>query len=602
MTFLELSAFVRPCLESGRRQLLYKIQKRLLYCMRISFIFLLLFFCCAQLLSARDASGQDINKVFISLELKDESLLSALDKIQRLTPFTFAYNKREVKRIHNLTLPGSNRSVNTILAILLLNTDLRYEQVGSTVVISPARQEPSPPAVDEGAREDHSAREADNAPKSKPITGAVTNEHGDPISGVSVTIHGSSTGTTTDAGGRFKLTIPDEGATLDFSSVGYAKQSVTTGTQTVFNIVMVENIKGLNDVIVIGYGTVKKSDLTGAVVSLKGDQLLDRPVPNVSQALEGKVAGVDVSINSNAPGQPAKVRVRGIGSINSSLDPLYVVDGVSGVDINTINPHEIASLEVLKDASSTAIYGARGANGVIMVTTKRGVRTNTRVTYDGNVNRAELYRHVPTLNSEQFLQVYNQAFVNATQFDPLGGTWAPPLALNHINFPKLFDNNDKPLYNTNWEKETYKPAYSYDNFINIQGGGDKSLFSASLGYLDQNGIMTQSWYKRYSGKFTLENDVNNWLKFGGNLSVIQSTQRLVSDANGALNVPRAVTEEVPIVPVKYPDGTWAGNNDIAGLEGAPNPVHTATDRYTHPSDKRTRFQKRFRRIPEPAEE
>src|SRR5258708_4573495 len=270
MTFLELSAFVRPCLESGRRQLLYKIQKRLLYCMRISFIFLLLFFCCAQLLSARDASGQDINKVFISLELKDESLLSALDKIQRLTPFTFAYNKREVKRIHNLTLPGSNRSVNTILAILLLNTDLRYEQAGSTVVISPARQAPSPPAVDQRAREEHSAREADNAPKSKPITGAGTNENGSPLSGVSVTIHGSSTGTTTDAGGRFKLTIPDEGATLDFSSVGYAKQSVTTGTQTVFNIVMVENIKGLNDVIVIGYGTVKKSDLPGAVVSLKG--------------------------------------------------------------------------------------------------------------------------------------------------------------------------------------------------------------------------------------------------------------------------------------------------------------------------------------------
>src|SRR5262249_23978432 len=159
-----------------------------------------------------------------------------------------------------------------------------------------------------------------------------------------------------------------------------------------------------------------KSDLTGAVASLKGDQLLDRPVPNISQALEGKVAGVDVNINSNAPGQPAKVRVRGIGSINSSLDPLYVVDGVAGVDINAINPHEIASMDVLKDASSTAIYGSRSANGVIMVTTKHGIRGNTRVTYDGNVNRSELYRHVKTLNSDQFIQVYNQAFANATNF------------------------------------------------------------------------------------------------------------------------------------------------------------------------------------------
>lgn len=580
MTFLQLSAFVRPSLETGRRQLLYKIQKRLLYCMRISFIFLVLFLSCAQLLCARDASGQDINKVFISLELKDESLLSALDKIQRLTPFNFAYNKREVKRIHNLTMPGSNRSVNTTLSLLLFNTDLRYEQVGNTIVISPARQEAlAPPMAEELPKDDRPAKEADE-PKSKPVTGTVVNERGEPLSGVSVTVHGTSTGTTTDASGHFKLNVPDEGATLDFSSVGYEKKSVTTGTQTTFNITMTETVKGLNDIVVIGYGTAKKSDLTGAVASLKGDQLLDRPVPNVSQALEGKVAGVDVNINSNAPGQPAKVRVRGIGSINSSLDPLYVVDGVAGVDINTINPHEIASMDVLKDASSTAIYGSRAANGVIMVTTKHGMRGNTRVTYDGNVNRSELYRHVKTLNSDQFIQVYNQAFANATNFDPLGGTWAPPIALNHASLPKLFDNNNKPLYNTNWEKETYKPAYSYDNFVNIQGGSDKSLFSASLGYLDQHGIMVQSWYKRYSGKFTLETDVNNWLKFGGNLSVIKSVQRMVSDANGALNVPRAVSEEVALVPVKYPDGTWAGNNDIAGLEGAPNPVHTATDRYT----------------------
>jgi len=582
MTFLQLSAFVRPCPETGRRQLPYYTKKRLLYCMRISFIFLLLFFCSVQLLSARDAVGQDINKVFISLELKDESLLSALDKIQRLTSFTFAYNKREVKRIQNLTLSGSSRTVNTTMAILLTNTDLRYEQVGNTIVISPARPDPgSPqPSGEAAGKEDRTAAETADEPKSKPVTGTVTNERGEPIAGVSVTIHGTTTGTTTDPAGKFKLTIPDEGATLDFSSVGYQKQSITTGSQAVFNITLVENVKGLNEVVMIGYASIKKSDVTGAVVSLKGDQLVDRPVPNVTQALEGKVAGVDVSINSNAPGQPAKVRVRGIGSINSSLDPLYVVDGVSGVDINTINPHEIASIEVLKDASSTAIYGARGANGVIMVTTKRGVRGNTKVTYDGNVNRAENYRHLPTLNSNQFVQVYNQAFVNATNFDPLGGAWAPQAPLNHIAFPKLFDANDKPLYNTNWEKETYKPAYSYDNFVNIQGGSDKSLFSASLGYLDQNGIMVNSWFKRYSGRFTLENEVNNWLKFGGNLSVIQSTQRLVSDGNGGLNVPRAVTEEIPLLPVKYPDGTWADNFNIAGLEGAPNPVHTATNRYT----------------------
>jgi TonB-linked SusC/RagA family outer membrane protein len=550
--------------------------------MRISFFVILIFLCSIQLISARDVRGQDINKVYISLELKNEPLVTALEKIQKLTPFTFAYNKREIKRVANLNLAYSGRSVHAILEAILRHTQLQYEQVGNTIVISYRRDARPEPDAGPGGRLPSSI--ATTAPeievKVRTITGTVTSEKGDPIVGASVTVRGSAGGTTTDAEGKFKLTIPDEGATLRISSVGYETKSIVVGGQTEVTVVLKEVAAGLNDVVVIGYGTAKKSDLTGAVASLKGDQLVDRPVPNVSQALEGKVAGVDVMINSSAPGQAAKVRVRGIGSINSSLDPLYVVDGVTGVDINTINPHEIASIEVLKDASACAIYGARGANGIIMVTTKRGRKGDTRVTYDGNGNVAVLNRHLKTLNAQQFVDVYNLAYANGQKFDPLGGVWTPPQPLNHIALPKLFDANDKPLYNTNWEKEVYKPAFSNDHFINIQGGSDKSLFSASLGYLNQNGLMINSWFRRYSAKLTLDNEVNNWLKFGGYINVIQSTQRLVSDANGALNVPRMVTEEVPIVPIKYPDGSWAGNNDIAGLEGGPNPVHISQSRYT----------------------
>jgi TonB-linked SusC/RagA family outer membrane protein len=579
MTFSLLSAFEAPCLEPGRRKLLSQTKKRLLYCMRISFIIILISLCSVQLLSARDAHGQDISKVYIALELRDEPLISALEKIQQMTSFTFAYNKREIKRIHNLSLGSNVRSVHNILEALLLKTSLRYEQVGNTIVISSVRtrEEIKEPVA---AEESKALAEGRETVKARVVAGRVTNESGDGLAGVSVSLKGTSNGTTTDASGRFRLTVPDEGGTLEFSYVGYETKSVNTGSQESITVKLKETIRGLNDVVVIGYGTAKKSDLTGAVASLKGDQLMDRPVANVSQALEGKIAGVDVNINSNAPGQAAKVRVRGIGSINSSLDPLYVVDGVSGVDINTLNPHEIASLEVLKDASSTAIYGARGANGVIMVTTKRGRRGDSRVSYDGNVNSVVLARHLQTLNADQFVQIYNQSFANGQKYDPLGGVWTPPVALNHASLPKLFDANDKPLYNTNWEHEVYKPAVSHDHFINIQGGSDKSLFSASLGYLDQNGLMINSWFKRYSVKLTLDNEVNNWLKFGGNISLIQSTQRMVSDGNGSLNVPRMVTEEVPIVPIRYPDGSWAGNNDIAGLEGGPNPVHISQSRYS----------------------
>lgn len=544
--------------------------------MRISFIFLLIISFSIQLLSARDAHGQDMNKVVISLEVKDEPLLNALEKIQLKTAFTFAYNKREIKRIHNLTLVSGSISVYHILETLLVNTRLRYEQLGNTIIISSVRDR-SESAVDVNLPAIDPTKEEW---KDRPITGTVTNDKGDGLSGVSVTVRGSSLGTTTDAEGKFKLAVPDGNVVLEFSYVGYETKTVAVGAQTTVTVRLKESVTGLNDVVVIGYGTAKKSDLTGAVASLKGDQITDRPVPNVSQALEGKVPGVDVNVNSNAPGQPAKVRVRGIGSINSSLDPLYVVDGVSGVDINTINPHEIASMEILKDASSTAIYGARGANGVIMVTTKRGRRGDTRVTYDGNANESVLSRHLKTLNAEQFIQVYNLAYANGQKFDPLNGVWAPPVPLNHIGLPKLFDVNDKPLYNTNWEHEVYKPAFSNDHFINLQGGNDKSIYSVSLGYLNQNGLMINSWFNRYSMKLSLDNEVNNWLKLGGNIDVIKSTQRMVSDGNGSLNVPRMVTEEVPIIPVKYPDGSWAGNNDIAGLEGGPNPVHISQDRYT----------------------
>lgn len=413
------------------------------------------------------------------------------------------------------------------------------------------------------------------------IAGRVSNsKDGSPLSNVSVVLKGTTNGTTTDNDGLFQIQVPSASSVLVFSSAGFTTKEVEAGTQANLNVVLEAKANILNEVVVIGYGTASRTDLTGAVSSIKAEKLMDAPVPNITQALEGKIPGVDVSINSNAPGQGAKVRVRGIGSINSNLDPLYVVDGVIGVDGNSINPNDIASVEVLKDASSTAIFGARGANGVILITTKRGIRGKTRVTYDANVNVSDLYRHLKTLNSDQFVQVYNLAYANGTKFDPAHGTWAPPLALNHVNFPLLFDANDKPLYNTNWESEVYKPSFSTTHQLNFQGGSDKSLYSLSLGYLDQNGLMIESWFKRYSARFTLDNDVNKWLKVGGNIGLIKSQQRVVSDGNGGLNVPRMVTEEVPIVPVKYPDGTWAGNNDIAGLEGGPNPVHTANNRYT----------------------
>ena len=412
------------------------------------------------------------------------------------------------------------------------------------------------------------------------ITGSVNNQNGQPLAGATVAQSSSANKTVTDEKGNFSLPVTELKGSLEISFVGYTNTTLPLRSQSNNAIVLTEVSSSLGEVVVIGYGTVRKSDLTGSVATVKGDKLLDRQVNNVSQALQGRVAGVEVNVNTSAPGEAAKVRIRGTSSINSSSDPLYVVDGIIGIDANNLNPNDIASLEVLKDASSTAIYGARGANGVIIITTKRGVKGKSIISYDNYVSVNTLQRHLKALNAQQFMDVYNLAYKNAQKYDSAGFAQGKYIANNPLNFPKLFDANGKPLYNTNWEKEVYKPSFSNNHQLTIQGGAEKLVYSLSLGYLDQNGLMIESWFKRYSARFTVDNDINKWLKVGGSLSMVKSKERLVSDANGGLNVSRMVIEGIPIIPIKYADGTWGGNSDFPGMEGGSNPVNIAKNRYT----------------------
>jgi len=415
--------------------------------------------------------------------------------------------------------------------------------------------------------------------QNRTITGRITDSAGSPLSNVSVQVKGTTSGTSTDVNGNYSIGVTSSNPRLVFSYTGMEAREVSVGNQTTVNAQLKSLNTALGEVVVIGYGATRKSDLTGSVATVKSDRLLDRPTTDVSQALQGRVPGVDVNVNTSAPGEAAKVRIRGISSVNSSLDPLYVVDGVIGVDATSLNPNDIASLEVLKDASSTAIYGARGANGVIIITTKRGIKGRSRVSYDAYVSQNSLQRHLKALDAKEFMQVYNLAYKNAEKYDSAGYAAGKYVPNNPLDFPNLFDANGNPKYNTNWESEVYKPSYSTSHQLTLQGGGDKTVYSLSLGFLDQNGLMINSWYKRYSARFTMDNDVNKWLKIGGSLSVIKSTQRLVSDANGGLNVSRMVIEALPILPVKYPDGTWAGNSDFPGMEGGSNPVNISENRY-----------------------
>ena len=417
-------------------------------------------------------------------------------------------------------------------------------------------------------------------PIEKIVKGKITDsENSSPLPGVNVIVKGTSQGTSSNSEGNYEITVTDNNAILVFSFVGYEKLEMPVGGQTQLNISMKVDSKSMDEVVVIGYGSVRKSDLTGSVGAIKGEKLLDRQATNVAQSLQGRIPGVDVAVNSSAPGYQPRIRIRGVGSINSSLEPLYVIDGIVGVsNPNLLNPNDIESLEVLKDASATAIYGARGANGVIIITTKRGKSGATQISYDVWGSYIMPSKRLGVLSSEEFMKVYNTAFDNAQKFDEQGFKDGKYVRNLPANFPNLFDASGKPLYNTDWEKEIYKPTSAQNHEFAVRGGTEKSAYSLSIGYTDQGGLMRNSSLTRYSAKLTLDNDATKWLKVGGSIFLNKATIYEVDGGSGGLNVPRMVFEAVPILPIKYPDGSWGRNKDWPGMEGGENPVRIADQR------------------------
>ncbi|KAA0991378.1 SusC/RagA family TonB-linked outer membrane protein [Dyadobacter aurulentus] len=421
---------------------------------------------------------------------------------------------------------------------------------------------------------------ATNFPAEKTIKGKITDsDNSSPLPGVNIVVKGTSQGTSSNSEGDFEISVPDNNAILVFSFVGYEKLEMPVGNESTLNVSLKVDSRSMEEVVVIGYGTVRKTDLTGSVGAIKGEKLLDRQATNVAQSLQGRIPGVDVAVNSSAPGYQPRIRIRGVGSINSSLEPLYVIDGIVGVsNPNLLNPNDIESLEVLKDASATAIYGARGANGVIIITTKRGKSGATQISYDVWGSYITPARRLGTLSATEFMDVYNTAFDNAEKFDEQGFKDGKYVRNLPANFPKLFDSSGKPLYNTDWEKEIYKPTSAQNHEFAIRGGTDKTAYSISVGYTDQGGLMRNSSLQRYSAKITLDNDATKWLKVGGSLFLNKAIINEVDGGSGGLNVPRMVFEAIPILPINYPDGSWGRNRDWPGMEGGENPVRIADQR------------------------
>ncbi|WP_276366053.1 TonB-dependent receptor [Chryseolinea sp. H1M3-3] len=414
------------------------------------------------------------------------------------------------------------------------------------------------------------------------VTGTVLDETGAGMPGVNVLVKGTTQGTVTNAEGKYSISAQSD-ATLVFTFVGYKTSEVSVGGRTTIDLSMEQDATSLDEVVVIGYGTQKRSDLTGAVGSVSADKLQERPATSLNQALSGKIAGVQVNTNSGRPGGKSNVRIRGFSSINSSNNPLYVVDGVQlpqgnqdqfSTAIDYLNPNDIESVEVLKDASSTAIYGARGANGVILITTKRGKSGEGKVTYNVDFS-------VPTigpnkrevLNADEYMAVEDLAWRNMEKFDPVGWNAGKYVNLNPVlrrTDPRIFDANGNNLYDTDWLEETTQHKLSQNHQLGFTGGNDRTTYTLSLGYRDDQGFLKQSYLNRYSGRFTIDDQVKSWLKVGGTLSYNIQSENLVDITD---QVGRQIVEDFPFLPVKYADGKYANNRDYPNAEGTMSSMH-----------------------------
>ncbi|HEV2482887.1 MAG TPA: TonB-dependent receptor [Puia sp.] len=408
------------------------------------------------------------------------------------------------------------------------------------------------------------------------VTGTVTDSTGLALRGVNVTIKGSQRGTATNERGQFSIEATD-GAALIFSITGYQQQTVLVHGNGAVQVALVPRTSVLNDVVVIGYGTQKKADVTGSVASVKASDMADRITSNPLEALSGKVPGLSIYNNSGRPGGGISVNLRGFNSISASNSPLFVIDGIVGADFQSINPSDIEAVDVLKDASSTAIYGARGANGVIIVTTKRARNGDFSIAYNGSVSANVLARRMSMLDSKGWMDWFTRAWA----YNPDRG----PLPDLHADYPLLFNSNEQPIYNTDWQKEATQTGISHRHFVSLTSGTTKSKSGLYTGYQDDQGILLNTYYKKLSVRYNTEQTLRPWLTTGGDIAYNQiNTNQLDDYGVGGMTPTRMMIEMLPIFPVKYPDGTWSrldqfgynfdasGNHTKSGVYPAENPV------------------------------
>lgn len=499
----------------------------------------------------------------ITIHVKNQSIRQTLKEIERLSNYKFFYNNDLSSLDKAVSFSAKDESIDSVMSKLLAGSDITYKEDNNNLIVLTLKAA--------------SPKQTSNDRK---IKGSVVDESGLPVIGANIVVEGTTNGTITDLDGNFSLQVPEK-AELRISYIGYLDQRVKIGNNSTLHIILKEDTQALDEVIVVGYGTMKKSDLTGSVSSIKVDELKEGIGTSVDQMLFGKSAGVNVIQNSGEPGGGFSINIRGASSINAGVEPLYVIDGVPidnsravesgsivGFNSNrtprnpmsTINPADIESLEILKDASATAIYGSRGANGVVLITTKSGKTGKQQVSYSGSVSISSPAKKLDLLNAADYKRVLNAIIDEGGESD----------------IYRVGDIANNGL-GTDWQDEvTKKNAISHEHQLSFTGGNEKTFYYASLNYANQDGIVKNTSFERWGARLNLKSNINSRLTVNFNVSGSYVKDHFVANGygvNAEAGVLYAAYNYDPTLAVKDEDGNYirstilSVDNPVAIQEG-----------------------------------
>jgi TonB-linked SusC/RagA family outer membrane protein len=495
----------------------------------------------------RDKSIEDI---YVTLDLQNVRLDDALEQISNTTGFTFAYNEKLINLRQRVNIQVHDESLANVLLSISENSNLKFKRINEYIHVG-KRESSKDAAVEEKIIEQGTT-----------VTGRVTSaEDGEGLPGVNVIEKGTRNGTVTDLDGAYKLDVSDQNASLVFSSVGFNTEEVVVGNRSNIDITLTTDVTALEEIVVVGYGTQMKKDITGSIASVEASQIETRPITSVEEGIQGLIPGVNIAQRSASPGELATVSIRGLGSITAGTAPLWVVDGFPTDQRNAqaISPADIESVEVLKDASSSAIYGSRGANGVIIITTKSGKegRSTLNFSLSGGVATVPEYSRFEVLNAEEYVQFHTEQ--------------------NDGTVPDFIADNWDGTTSTDWQDLIFREGIFQNYAVSASGGSEKVNYLLAGNYIDQEGVVKGEGQTKYSARVKVNYKPADWFTMGINLAPNIITIRRQSVATDQSDWASLYAQSVllaPILPIYREDGTFSMNSDLPGALPIGNPLET----------------------------